>query len=397
MEYNSRYRQFVADAIQRESAMLAARWLKELENVVLEAQRDTFPTDEYLDHIPDMIAEIAQVIRHPKDEFAFSNSVIDRKSIQLGTLRHEQKASVSQLLREYEILAIILEQYVTQLSDEYQGELNRRDLMSVASSTGHIVRSILKVTVDTFVEKYTATIQDKTAKIQSFNDFISHELNTPLQSALLNTELLLEDKSISDEETKGLLKIQASIQQTTQLLRNIQNLSLSPQIDPTDNPVQQHTEISALVKDIKNQLDEGLKEKDVEMQIAGDLGAMLIDTAKLKLILSNLLINACKYSDPKKNRRTITVESATTHDNKHLVLSIADNGLGIAPEMQTEVFKLRVRAHRDKDGTHEVSGHGVGLFLVAEAVRDLNGKIELKSTLNQGTTVEVSLPYVQSL
>ena len=68
-----------------------------------------------------------------------------------------------------------------------------------------------------------------------------------------------------------------------------------------------------------------------------------------------------------------------------------DNGLGIPPSRRREVFALRARAHVGLDAAHGVSGHGFGLFLVAEAVREMNGDISLDSEVGRWTEFTVTL------
>ena len=79
-------------------------------------------------------------------------------------------------------------------------------------------------TVDSFVERYMTTIQEQTEKIVSFNEFLSHELKSPLQAAQLNMELLMETKDVNASDARELLLIQTSIQQASSLLQNIENL-----------------------------------------------------------------------------------------------------------------------------------------------------------------------------
>jgi signal transduction histidine kinase len=70
-----------------------------------------------------------------------------------------------------------------------------------------------------------------------------------------------------------------------------------------------------------------------------------------------------------------------------IIIEIADNGIGIAENMQVRVFDMFYR------GTSDAQGAGLGLYLVKEAVNKLNGSIILKSNLGEGTTFKITFHY----
>jgi len=366
--------------------------LEKLGDVVNESTRDIFPTEQYLDHIPSMIDEIGKILKFPDSELALANSLIERKADQLGTLRHQQKATVNQLLREYDLLSKILEDFIIEKTQVYQVNADNKDCIELMASVARVVRSILQGTVDSFVERYMSTIQEQTEKIISFNAFLSHELKTPLQAALLNMELLMETKDMGASDVRDLLLIQTSIQQASSLLLNIESLIQNTDAPLSDLPTHQEVDLSAISRDIRKQLEESLSLRNVDFLIDDNLGTVQGETAKLKLIFTNLLTNAIKYSDPDKKQSWVRIEAGDSANANELVVLIRDNGLGIDEHMQKEVFKLRVRAHEDSDEKLEITGYGMGLYLVAEALRDIKGSIELESTVSQGTLFSLTIP-----
>ncbi len=391
---NKDFRAFVCQSLREQSVAISDEWLAALKDVVNEESRDIFPTEQYLDHIPSMIDEIANIIGDRDADLGMVNSLIERKAIQLGTLRHQQKASVTQLLREYDLLANILEDFLTAKSAEYShGDL--AEGIDCMAAIARVVRSILQSTVDTFVEKYMSTIQQQTEKLVSFNQFLSHELKTPLQAALLNTELLLENRDLTTADAKELVTIAASIRQAASLLQNMENLALNTTTSLEDSPVVQEVDLSALLRDIQAQLDVTLASRDVHVTIQENMGMVTAETAKLKLIFTNILTNSLKYCDPSKSQRTVTVSTAPA-DEKLVCIEVSDNGLGIDKPMQDKVFQMRVRAHESEDSRHDVSGYGLGLYLVEEAVKDIGGTVALESEPGAGTTVKVIFPRTAS-
>lgn len=111
------------------------------------------------------------------------------------------------------------------------------------------------------------------------------------------------------------------------------------------------------------------------------------DEPRLKIILNNLVSNAIKYKDKKKENPLVNI-SVEVADNK-AVLTVADNGIGIKKEYQDEIFEMFFRA------THENAGSGIGLYVVKEAVRKLGGDIDVKSTEGVGTLFTLTIPGMQ--
>jgi signal transduction histidine kinase len=109
-----------------------------------------------------------------------------------------------------------------------------------------------------------------------------------------------------------------------------------------------------------------------------------LDSSLLRKILVNLLSNALKYSG---DNSTVTVQ-ASCQDNQ-LVISVQDQGVGISTEDQAHLFERFFRAR----SVSTVPGTGLGLYIVARYLALMAGTIALQSTLGQGTTVTVTIPY----
>ena len=109
-----------------------------------------------------------------------------------------------------------------------------------------------------------------------------------------------------------------------------------------------------------------------------------LDPSLLRKILVNLLSNAIKYSGPGS---VITVRAAG--DDGQFRLTVADQGIGIAPDDQEHLFE---RFFRAKNATN-IAGTGLGLHIVGRYVDLMGGHVALTSELNRGTTVTINLPY----
>jgi signal transduction histidine kinase len=109
-----------------------------------------------------------------------------------------------------------------------------------------------------------------------------------------------------------------------------------------------------------------------------------MDKSRLHVILSNLLANAIKYHDLRKEHRWISIDVSNSGDT--VKLKISDNGTGIQPEHQERIFEMFYR------GTVLSSGSGLGLYIVKQAVEKMEGTITVQSVAGEGSSFLVVLP-----
>lgn len=147
---------------------------------------------------------------------------------------------------------------------------------------------------------------------------------------------------------------------------------------------QERVQINQIVHDILDNLKHASgSEIDFDIDIPDNL-YINTDSSRLTIILNNLIGNAIKYSDSAKENSFVRIEAAKA--DKGLAISINDNGIGIEREHQPKVFDMFYRA------TERSKGSGLGLYLVKESVKKLDGSIYLRSKPGVGTTFTVMLP-----
>jgi hypothetical protein len=156
----SSFDELIASRMLAERTTLAGRWLERLTALLPVDAEDVFPGHRLLDHIPALVGEIAQYLRVPDAQEIGANTAVIEKARQLGLLRHEQRASLHQLLREYELLAEILEAF---LAEEVAriAQPPALDLLRVSRRIDRAVRSLMRLTVETFIAAYTETLADQ--------------------------------------------------------------------------------------------------------------------------------------------------------------------------------------------------------------------------------------------
>jgi signal transduction histidine kinase len=383
----------IADRILAEHVSLSARWLERLVGLLPVNANDVFPTDRLLDHVPMLIREVAAYVRTPADEAIGANTAIIAKAQELGALRHSQQASVHQLLAEYRLLGGILTTFV-------QEELARLGRSPTAVEAVEVIRRLndaiwilTQTTVDTFVAEYTATIGSHSARLESFNRMVSHELRQPLGTLMYALPLVRVEVGRGDTERfeHFLGVMERNVLRLVQQMEQLEALSRL-QAKQADAPDVQQVEVSTVAWEVSRQLREMADARDVKVYVGETLPVIVIDTARLEMILMNLVSNAIKYSDPEKPERFVSVETAPTDDPNFACIVVRDNGLGIPEGSLTTVFRRFVRAHPDRDGDLKVRGSGLGLAIAAECAEGVGGSIRVESTVGVGTSFFVSIP-----
>lgn len=232
--------------------------------------------------------------------------------------------------------------------------------------------------------KLTETIEEleeSNERLRRFAYIASHDLQEPLR--MISTYLqLLEDQSAAtlDEEAQEYIDI--AVDGANRMREMVNGLLAYSRIDMHDadfGPVECTTVLNDVITDLQVQLDES----DTTIVCDG-LPTVVGDANQLKQVFSNLVSNAIKYSgeDPPH------VEIAAERQGDRHVFSVADTGIGIAPEYTDQIFELFNRLHSNE--TYQ--GTGIGLALCRKIISNHGGDIWVDSELGEGTTFYFTLP-----
>lgn len=216
----------------------------------------------------------------------------------------------------------------------------------------------------------------------TFLSTISHDLKTPL-SMIMGPVSVLKEK-VSDKE---MLKSLEGIYENAVRLNNMIHRTL--EINRLEDGEEDGLIVSTFdVVDFCKHIFEAFKESHPQKKFVfySSLPQLIIeaDVVKFESIITNLLSNACKYSEADS---TISCGISRVEREVHIVVS--DDGVGIAKIDQPLVFQRMFRAP-SVSKTHE--GTGIGLYLTKKYVELMNGRIELYSEKGQGTSFVVILP-----
>jgi signal transduction histidine kinase len=217
-----------------------------------------------------------------------------------------------------------------------------------------------------------------------FFSMVSHEFRTPL-SIILGSVQLLSDRErqwTHEQIFTNLERIQSSARSMNQLLTDILTLTRAEAGKLEFNPHLMDVETFCinLIEDIKLGND---PHHAIEFTSHSYCPPVRLDEKLLYSILSNLLINALKYS-PKSS----TVEFILICEPNLNIFQIKDRGIGIPPEVISNLYEPFVRAHN----VDKIAGTGLGLAVVKKCVDLHQGEIFVESKLGEGTTFTIKIP-----
>ena len=379
----------IATRMRNEHRALAARWFERLLDILPVDARDIFPTNSLLDHIPSLILEISEYLRQPHDEAIASNTVIIDKAGELGALRHEQQASLHQVLREYQILGRVLVTFVVEELERSGMTPTPAEAIQLVSRVHQAVGVLSQATVEVFVGLYTRTISEQATRLDEFTRMAAHGWRQPLGALQFGVRLLREKQAASPREEHTLTVLERNVQSLVELTRKLE--SIARVRSHSDNAVLQAVSIATVAQEAARQLREMAEARGVEVRVADTPATAVVDVGRLELAFVNLVSNAIKYSDPSKTERYVQIVADASEDS-WLHIRVTDNGVGIPRASLSKIFDRFTRAHADHPATTQVGGIGLGLSIVEDCVRAMGGFIVVESEEGRGTTFTLRLP-----
>jgi len=375
--------------LQHANRILAERWLDRLVALVPVEARSVFPSDLLLDHIPGLIDEIGKFVADPAEEDIAARTIVIDKARELGQLRHQQQASLHQVLREYDLLGEILDEFAVAEVSAIKPAPPLSDCLEAWRRIGRAVRVLMQITAGTFISHYTETVTEQGKRLDSFNRAIGHELRNVIGTLQFGAALLASEKAADPEQRRHLgATVRNSADRAVRIIRSFERLPKSGVL--SDKPTEQTVEFSELVREVFRQLQDMADARGVELKAATESMLVHLDTGALELILINLIANGVKYSDRAKPKKHVAIEASAA--NEHYEIRVKDNGIGIPGESLPKVFERFVRAHPHLDGELGIEGTGLGLAIAEECVKALGGEIAVDSVEGAGTTFTVRIP-----
>ncbi|MGD1892945.1 MAG: two-component regulator propeller domain-containing protein [Cyclobacteriaceae bacterium] len=241
------------------------------------------------------------------------------------------------------------------------------------------IRSINQRLEDT-VEMRTADLRKSNEELDNFVYRVSHDIRAPLSSVLGLLELMGLTKSANELNSYREMATK-SINKLDGFVKNILDYSRNSRLQLQNKQIDFHQLLDDILEDLQYMNNAWrlrvIREIDDEITYYND-------PMRLQVIFRNLLSNAVKYQNLHSNDSLVRVQVKIK--TAEVVITEADNGIGIKKEQVQRVFEMFYRAD------DQAAGSGIGLYIVKETIDKLGGTINLSSQLEKGTTFVVKLP-----
>ncbi len=238
-----------------------------------------------------------------------------------------------------------------------------------------------------FVTLRTLFNQKKLSEIKSdFINNMTHEFKTPLATISLAVDALKNEKVLSDKEKiayfTGIIK-----EENKRMNKHVETilkaaLQEKQELELKLAEIHVHTILQQVTDNYTLQLQG--KNGIVHMHLNAENDVIIADQLHISNLFSNLIDNAIKYC-----KGDVVIDITTELKPNSIIVSIADNGIGMNKETTKRIFEKFYRAHTGN--VHDVKGFGLGMSYVKMVIDAHKGKIQVESTQGVGTTFKVEL------
>jgi light-regulated signal transduction histidine kinase (bacteriophytochrome) len=225
-------------------------------------------------------------------------------------------------------------------------------------------------------------LQAANKELEAFAYSVSHDLRAPLRNIDGFSQILLEDYSdILDKQGQHYLqRVRAGTQNMGQLIDDILSLSRSGRHTMDKKTIN----MESIVREVYGSFENELKDRKVDF-VVHECPPALADSHLVKIVLTNLLSNALKFTRIRENAK---IETGSMTEDGHTVFFIKDNGAGFDMKYADKLFVAFQRLHRAED----YEGSGIGLAIVQRIIHRHGGRIWAESEIDVGTTFYFTLP-----
>ncbi len=374
--------------IQRDARALVERW--SYRAVEEQPQAARVHHDALHDDLPDFLQTLGKSLAHSTDPEAAPHREPAREH---GEQRWEDGWSLSEVVRDYQILRLVI-------FDHLEQALERPLVVREVQALGLALDEAISASVASYVRRRDAhtrrieeALRDQAADLREAdrrkNEFLAvlaHELRNPMAPILNSVEVLrllgpaeanvVRARDIVERQVKQMVRLVDDLLDLTRVAQG--KVELRRTTFPVAAAVAEAVQTTApLYQSQQHQLVVHLPDESLRLEA---------DQARVVQILVNLLNNAAKYTDP-GGRVDLTV----AREGNEAVLRVRDNGVGIEAEMLGRVFELFTQVGRSLGRSQ--GGLGIGLTLVRQLVELHAGRVTVHSEgPGKGSEFVVRLP-----
>ena len=237
------------------------------------------------------------------------------------------------------------------------------------------------------LNRYALELKRSNNELERFAFVASHDLKTPIRNINSFLNLIKRRKdTCSKEELEEYIDI--AITYGNQLHCIVKDILEFSRIGTDISLISKPIELNVFFRNIKTQLSPTLSEKNASIEISGN-AEVKAPEGYLAQVFTNLINNGLKYNEAPFPRIKIDIHKT---ESNTISIQVSDNGIGIAPEYQEQIFEMFKRLH-----THdEYEGTGLGLAVCKKVLDRLGGNISVKSERGRGSNFIIEIPADQT-
>ncbi len=391
----------IGTLIQRDATLIIEQWARRAAEEQPNAPR--LHHQALLDHLPSFLWQLGRSLLETAVENTNGHTQSARDH---GAQRWEVGWSLAEVVRDYQILRLVIIDY---LEEQLNRSLHGREVMaiglaldeaiaaSVGSFTRHQQEAALRAERERSASEQRAAeirhrerlelMQDAVQRKDEFLALLGHELRNPL-APLRNALQILQLRGSDPASVAWAQEVaERQVQQLTRLVDDLLDISRigRGKILLRKEPVELAALVRNVVEDHRKTFDNaGLK---LTLDVPPDPVPVQGDPVRLAQVVTNLLNNALKFTDP---GGSVHVRVSVTPDQTARVV-IRDTGIGIEPSLLPRAFDLYTQA--DQSLQRSRGGLGLGLALVKGLIEPQGGKVAISSEgPGRGTEVSFRLP-----
>ena len=261
-----------------------------------------------------------------------------------------------------------------------------KDEMTQGNLLRAIHNAVEREAMRRMVEKQHQDLELKNQEMEAFAYALAHDLRSPLRAISSFGQIVAQDYSASLDE-EGRRYIDIIVRSSMQMDRLIDELLKYTRIEHRSvrtKPV----DLAYLIPHIVAEL--ATRNAEATVLVADQLPVVDGDPVLLNQVFVNLVENALTYHKPDVQP---SIAISWQREEPYAIISIKDNGIGIAPKHQAKIFNIFQRLHGDE----EYAGTGIGLAIVKKATELMDGMVWVESAPEQGSCFYVKLPLSQDM
>ncbi|MBI5669387.1 MAG: PAS domain-containing protein [Chloroflexi bacterium] len=236
---------------------------------------------------------------------------------------------------------------------------------------------------EALIRQYAVELEERNSQLDAFGHTIAHDLKAPLSAVIGYSDMLMmfEGEWLSPQAKDYVRNIQQSAQKMERMVTELLQFASLHDIGGVVTQV----DMNQVVKAASERFKIDIERRCVRLDIPPDLPPALGHAQWLEEVFANLISNAVKYIGKDNHSPCIAVRGS--RQGAFVRYEVQDNGLGIEPENQKQLFEMFARFHKG-----EASGLGLGLSIVLQIVKRLGGRVGVDSEPGKGSTFWFTLP-----